>query len=65
MNINFYPLKIIENPKGNVLHALKKSDKNFENFGDSFFLKLIFRKLKLGNILNEMKMNFFVPYWKN
>jgi len=64
MNINFYPLKIIENPKGNVLHALKKSDKNFENFGEAYFSEINYKEIKAWKYHNEMKMNFFVPFGK-
>ena len=31
------PLKKINNPKGNILHALKKSDFGYNGFGEAYF----------------------------
>ena len=31
------PLKIIENPAGNILHAMKASDQGYAGFGEAYF----------------------------
>ena len=31
------PLKQISNPKGDIFHVMKKSDKGFDGFGEAYF----------------------------
>ena len=64
MNVKFHPLKIIYNSKGNILHALKKSDKNFDNFGEAYFSEIKYKEIKAWKCHKLMKMNLIVPYGK-
>ncbi len=53
-------LKIIENPKGRVFHALKKSDKSFVNFGEAYFSSVNFQEIKGWKKHFEMTLNLIV-----
>lgn len=53
-------LKIIENPKGRVFHALKKSDPTFVNFGEAYFSSVNFQEIKGWKKHLEMTLNLIV-----
>ena len=36
-NVVLSPLKIIDNPKGDILHGVKCSDIGFGGFGEAYF----------------------------
>ena len=46
--IKLSDLRIINHPKGDIFHALKKSDYGFNKFGEAYFLQLNIKKLKDG-----------------
>ena len=35
--VSLTPIKIITNPKGDVMHALKRTDDSFSEFGEAYF----------------------------
>lgn len=35
------PLRIIEDPKGDIRHALKASDETFQSFGEAYFTSVV------------------------
>jgi len=55
------PLKIIENPKGNILHALKKSENEFDTFGEAYFSTINYNEIKGWKKHKEMTLNLIVP----
>ena len=54
------PQKIISNPKGDIMHALKAGDVGYDGFGEAIFLKLKRMKSKDGKH-NLMTLNILVP----
>ena len=40
------PLKIIQNSKGDIYHALKKSDETFFSFGEGYFTNVNYTEVK-------------------
>lgn len=59
--IELTPLKIIEGEKGNVMHALKCTDVNFESFGESYFSTVLFNDVKGWKKHKKMISNLIVP----
>jgi len=57
-------LKIIKNYNGNIMHILKKSDKSFSKFGEAYFSKIKFKKIKGWKLHKKMKLNLVVPKGK-
>ena len=57
-------LKIIKLAEGNVMHALKKKDFNNWTFGEAYFSKIKFGKVKSWKYHLKMTLNLFVPYGK-
>lgn len=55
------PLKQIFHPKGNILHAMKKSDPGFSGFGEAYFSTVIFGETKGWKKHLCMTMNLVVP----
>lgn len=58
------PLKQIHHPKGDVLHALKKSDVGFSSFGEAYFSTVAYMEIKGWKRHNKMVMNLVVPTGK-
>ena len=54
-------LNQIHNSKGDILHALKKSDSSFNNFGEAYFSFVKYNKIKGWKKHNKMTMNLIVP----
>jgi dTDP-4-dehydrorhamnose 3,5-epimerase len=54
-------LKIIPNPKGNILHALKQSEATFENFGEAYFSFVEPNVFKGWKMHTRMLLNLVVP----
>jgi dTDP-4-dehydrorhamnose 3,5-epimerase len=54
-------LKIIKNPKGDVRHALKKSDLSFLDFGEAYFTFINKGETKGWKRHKKMVLNFIVP----
>ena len=52
--------KIIKNSKGNIIHLLKKNDKNFRSFGEMYLSTINKQKIKGWNYHKKMHMNLIV-----
>ncbi len=59
--ITISPLKEIEVEGGNVLHALKKSDSSFKDFGEAYFSFVNFGHVKAWKKHSQMTLNLIVP----
>jgi len=55
------PLKIIEVPGGSVLHAMKKNELGYCNFGEAYFSEIEPNKIKAWKRHREMTLNLIVP----
>lgn len=55
------PLKIISNEKGNIMHALKKSEKEFSAFGEAYFSFVNHKETKGWKKHQRMTLNLVVP----
>ncbi len=55
------PLKQIANPKGEILHALKKTDNGFIDFGEAYFSSIHFNEIKGWKKHTKMTLNLIVP----
>ena len=55
------PLKQIHNPKGDVFHAMKKSDDGFDGFGEAYFSTIHKEDIKGWKKHTQMTLNLVVP----
>lgn len=55
-------LKIINNKNGDILHALKVSEKEFKNFGEAYFSKINHKNIKAWKKHQKMTCNLIVPF---
>ncbi len=55
------PLKIIDVPGGNVLHALKNKDLGFNGFGEAYFSEVELMQIKAWKRHRKMTLNLIVP----
>jgi dTDP-4-dehydrorhamnose 3,5-epimerase len=55
------PLKVIAHPKGDILHALKKSEPTFTDFGEAYFSKINKGEIKGWKRHTFMTLNLIVP----
>ena len=53
-------LKIIEVEKGNVFHALKSNESDFNGFGEAYFSSVIFKDIKAWKKHKNMTLNLIV-----
>lgn len=60
-NILVTPLKRIKISNGDVLHALKKKDEGFEDFGEAYFSWVSNKAVKAWKYHKKMTMNLIVP----
>ena len=58
------PLKQIHNPKGDVFHAMKKSDAGFDGFGEAYFSTIHKDDIKGWKKHTKMTLNLVVPVGK-
>jgi dTDP-4-dehydrorhamnose 3,5-epimerase len=56
------PLKQIHHPKGDILHALKKSDPEYSGFGEAYFSTIKNGEIKGWNKHKTMILNLIVPF---
>ncbi len=54
------PLKKITHLKGDILHAMKKSEKEFSGFGEAYFSSVYKGKIKGWKKHNKMTLNIIV-----
>jgi dTDP-4-dehydrorhamnose 3,5-epimerase len=59
--INLTPLKRISVDGGDVLHALKYNEIDFNNFGEAYFSIVNFGVIKAWKKHNRMTLNLIVP----
>lgn len=62
--VQYTTIDPIVNPKGNILHALKKSDDTFSEFGEAYFTSVYKAEVKGWKKHKLMIMNLFVPVGK-
>lgn len=55
------PLKQIYNSKGDIFHAMKRSDKGFSGFGEAYFSTIKKDDIKGWKKHNKMTLNLVVP----
>jgi dTDP-4-dehydrorhamnose 3,5-epimerase len=55
------PLKIIENPLGDVFHGMKSSDSGFTGFNEAYFSTINFNQVKPWKKHLQMTLNLIVP----
>lgn len=55
------PLKIINHPKGDIFHAMKKSDTGFDGFGEAYFSTINQNDIKAWKKHSKMTLNLIVP----
>ena len=58
------PLKQIYNPKGDIFHAIKKSDEGFVDFGEAYFSLINKNTIKGWKKHNQMILNVVVATGK-
>jgi len=54
------PLKQIYNPKGDIFHAMKKSDNGFDGFGEAYFSTINRSDIKGWKKHTQMTLNLIV-----
>jgi dTDP-4-dehydrorhamnose 3,5-epimerase len=59
--VTLTPLKQIYNPKGDIFHAMKKSDDGFEGFGEAYFSTVRKDDIKGWKKHTKMTLNLIVP----
>ena len=55
------PLKIIENPLGNVFHGMKSSDSGYSGFNEAYFSTINYNQVKPWKKHLKMTLNLIVP----
>ena len=55
------PLKQIYHPKGDIFHAMKKSDTGFNGFGEAYFSTINKGEIKGWKKHTKMTLNLIVP----
>jgi len=55
------PLKQIHNPKGDIFHAMKKSDDGYDGFGEAYFSTVHKDDIKGWKQHTKMTLNLVVP----
>ncbi len=55
------PLRIVEVPKGNVLHAIKRGDLGDNGFGEVYFSNVYCKSIKAWKRHHQMVLNIVVP----
>lgn len=58
------PLKKINHPKGDIFHAMKKSDIGFNGFGEAYFSTINQDDIKTWKKHSVMTLNLIVPIGK-
>ena len=59
--VQITPVKIIENPSGNIMHALKQHEGSFAGFGEAYFSTVLCDCIKGWKKHREMILNIVVP----
>ena len=56
-----HKLKVIDNTNGKIMHAMKKSDFGYQDFGEVYFSHVKYKKIKAWKRHTKMTMNLVVP----
>ncbi len=59
--VTLTPLNKVLHPKGNIYHAMKKSDVGFGGFGEAYFSNIFVNCIKGWKKHSEMTLNLIVP----
>ena len=59
--VTLTPLKQIHNSKGDIFHAMKKSDNGFDGFGEAYFSTIHKGDMKGWKKHTRMTLNLVVP----
>jgi dTDP-4-dehydrorhamnose 3,5-epimerase len=59
--VRLTPLKVIFHEKGDIMHALKASEIDFNNFGEAYFSNIIPHEIKGWKKHLKMSLNLIVP----
>ena len=59
--VTLTPLKKIFNQKGDIFHAMKKSDDGFNGFGEAYFSTINQNQIKGWKKHTKMTLNLIVP----
>ncbi|MBT5935177.1 WxcM-like domain-containing protein [Sulfurimonas sp.] len=59
--VTLTPLKQIYNPKGDIFHAMKKSDDGFDGFGEAYFSTIHKNDIKGWKQHTRMTLNLVIP----
>ena len=57
-------LNIISNNKGNIMKYINSKDTYFKKFGEIYFSKISYKKIKCWKLHTKMQMNISVPIGK-
>ena len=60
--VRLFPLRIINVPKGNILHALKSTDEGYAGFGEAYFSSVEPGAVKGWKRHNRVPLNIVVPH---
>ena len=55
------PLRLIDTPGGDVMHAMKQSDPGYIGFGEAYFSQVAHGAIKAWKRHREMTLNLVVP----
>jgi len=55
------PLKQIQHPQGNILHAMKQSEQSYTDFGEAYFSTVKKTNIKGWKKHTQMILNLIVP----
>lgn len=58
--VSLFPLRRIQNPKGDIMHALKCTDKGYFGFGEAYFTHIHPGEVKGWKRHNKMHLNLVV-----
>jgi len=59
--VTLTPLKQVHHPKGDIFHAMKKSDVGFDGFGEAYFSTITQDDVKGWKKHTKMTLNLVVP----
>ncbi|MBF0405791.1 MAG: dTDP-4-dehydrorhamnose 3,5-epimerase [Candidatus Riflebacteria bacterium] len=63
-DVKLFPLNIIPDPRGDILHMVKPDSPFFKKFGEVYFSKVNPKAIKAWKIHLEATQNIAVPYGK-
>lgn len=56
--------KVISDSRGKILHMLKRTDKNFDKFGEIYFSYVYPKKIKAWHLHGKMSLNYVCAFGK-